>query len=112
MVAEQELWEDLYVEGFSDAQYDHHPRSHGGHPVSYAGHAGTRLPQEWESKLQGSTGMNSGVTESIQRGRCARVMVKLKRINRRPKSTQILAATARSRSLDSRGGSSRRLGAG
>ena len=46
MVAEQELWEDLYVEGFSDAQYDHHPRSHGGHLMSYAGRAGTSLPME------------------------------------------------------------------
>ena len=56
-VAEQELWEDLYVECYSDAQYDNNPRSHGGHLISFSGHAGTNMPVTWESKLhQGARG--------------------------------------------------------
>ena len=89
MIREQELWEDLYVKGFSDAQCDHHPRSHDGNLVSYAGHAGTSLPMDWESKLQGSTGMNSGDIESIQWGRCARAMVKLGAMMERTRSTKV-----------------------
>ena len=57
--------------------------------MSFAGHAGTRLPQEWESKLQGSTGMNSGDTESIQWGRCARSMVKLGAMMERTRATRV-----------------------